>query len=445
MAREVINIDIPHNFVPRSYQQNLFTFRGKGYDRAIAIWHRRAGKDKTVWNMLITEAFIRVGSYYYFFPTYAQGRKIIWDGIDRDSFPFLNHIPKEVIKSKHQTDMKIVLFNGSIVQIIGTDNIDRIVGTNPVGCVFSEYALQDPRAWEFVRPILRENKGWAIFVSTPRGHNHCHELYTMAQDNPRWFCELLTVADTGVMNERDVEEERLAGMSEELIAQEFYCSFDAAMPGAYFASQLKQAYDEERVTEVPLAGGVAVDTWWDLGIDDSTSIILSQDVGREIRIVGCIEDNNEPLEYFARRLEEWRKQHGIAYGRHILPHDGANRSLQTGKSHVQFLRELGVPATAAPRPRTKEVSIEQARRIFRSCWFDKKNAGRLLEALSNYRKELKQDAKEERNRIYGTRPVHDWSCHLSDAFQVLAAGHRFHRPRRPQGRFRPQASSRGWA
>ena len=147
-----------------------------GYKRAVCVWHRRAGKDKTLINLVVKKAHERVGCYYYYFPTGTKGRQTIWDGIDKDSFPFLEHIPKEIIRKKNDQEMKIVFKNGSIFQIIGTDRTE-VVGPNPVGCVFSEYALQDPRAWNYVRPILSENEGWAVFNSTPRGMNHLYQLF----------------------------------------------------------------------------------------------------------------------------------------------------------------------------------------------------------------------------------------------------------------------------
>ena len=117
--------------------------------------------------------------------------------------------------------MKIRLKNGSLFQLIGSDNIDSIVGTNPVGCVFSEYAIQDPQGWDYIRPILRENKGWVLFPYTPRGKNHGYDMFHMAQNNPDWYCSKLTIEDTGVMSHKDIDEERRAGMDEELIQQEF--------------------------------------------------------------------------------------------------------------------------------------------------------------------------------------------------------------------------------
>ncbi len=165
-------LTIPHNFSPRPYQLPILRALDSGIKRAVAVWHRRAGKEKTFINYVAKAAFTRVGTYYYLFPTYAQARKVLWDGRDREGFPFMAHFPKEVVKKQNDSEMRLELINGSAVQLIGTDNIDSIVGTNPVGCVFSEYAVQDPRAWDYIRPILRENGGWAIFDYTPRGKNH---------------------------------------------------------------------------------------------------------------------------------------------------------------------------------------------------------------------------------------------------------------------------------
>jgi hypothetical protein len=227
-----IIVDLPVNFVTRPYQFGIWdAIVNKGVTRAVTVWHRRSGKDKVFINILMAMMSKRKGTYYYFLPTYNQGKKIIWDGMDRDGYKFINHIPEELILRKNDSEMKIELVTGSIFQVVGTDNFDSIMGTNPVGCVFSEYSLQNPQAWEFIRPILLENGGWAIFNFTPRGNNHAKKLYDMAKVNPDWFCELLTVDDTKDENgnryitDEMLEGERLSGMSEGLIDQEYYCKF----------------------------------------------------------------------------------------------------------------------------------------------------------------------------------------------------------------------------
>lgn len=233
-----MEITIPYNYAPRDYQSGLYDCIGNGYLRGVAVWHRRAGKDKTLLNLIVKEAFKRVGVYYYLFPTYQQGRKVLWDGIDRNGFRYMDHIPEQLREKTNQAEMKITLINGSLVQIVGTDNIDSVMGTNPVGCVFSEYSLQNPAAWDLIRPILAENGGWAVFNYTPRGRNHGFILYEMAKNNPDWYCELLTVDDTGAVSADVVQAEREAGMSEEMIQQEFYCSFEASLSSCFFTGVL---------------------------------------------------------------------------------------------------------------------------------------------------------------------------------------------------------------
>lgn len=226
-------ITLPFEFTPRSYQLPVLRAMGKGVKRAVLVWNRRSGKDKTALNFMIKEMFLRVGVYYYFFPTYAQGKKDIWDNIDKDGFRFLDHFPKEIVKRRNDMEMKIETTNGSLFQIVGTDDIDRIVGSNPMGCVFSEYAVQKPNAWNYIRPILAENNGWAIFVFTPRGMNHAWKLLQQAKEtDSRWFWQILTVEETKTLSPDSLAAEKRQ-MPEALFRQEYYCEFVEGA-GAFF-------------------------------------------------------------------------------------------------------------------------------------------------------------------------------------------------------------------
>lgn len=387
--------------------------------RAVLIWHRRTGKDKTCLNFTVQKTQERVGSYYYFLPTYTQGKKVIWDGMDRDGFRFMDHFPKDLVISKNETEMKVKLWNGSIFQVIGTDNIDAIMGTNPVGCVFSEYSLQDPVAWDYVRPILSENDGWAVFPYTPRGMNHGYELYMMAKNNPAWFCQLLTVNETGYPLEK-VAEERKAGMSEDMIAQEFMCSFTAAIPGAYYANEIRKMHEQNRICPVPYQDFALVDTWWDLGVDDSTTIIFTQDIGREIHIIDCYEGRGQGLQHYAAILRDKQQESKWIYGSHNAPHDIMVRELGSGESRLFTARKLGLFFRVAPRVGRKEEGIQAVRNIFPSLWIDNEKCKVLVQALTNYHSEY-----DTSKRVLGTRPVHDWSSHFCDAVQTLAMGHSF--------------------
>jgi hypothetical protein len=218
-------IQIPHKFKPRDYQLSLLKALDNGITRAIIVWNRRSGKDKTCFNYTIKRACERVGTYYYFLPTYNQAKKVIWDNIDNDGFKMLDHIPKELLKSTNGTELKIELINGSIIQLIAANEFKNSgVGANPIGVVFSEFSVTDPDAWKFVSPILAANGGWAIFNFTPRGKNHAWELLQRATENEKWFKEVLTVEETKVFTREALEEER-RGNPESFFLQEYYCKF----------------------------------------------------------------------------------------------------------------------------------------------------------------------------------------------------------------------------
>lgn len=239
------NITLPHKFSPRKYQLPLLKAMDSGIKRAVIVWNRRAGKDKVCFNYMIKRAFERVGTYYYFLPEYSQAKKVIWNNIDNDGFAMLDHVPKEVIKAINNSELKIELINGSIIQLIGADNFKQSgVGANPIGVVFSEYSVTAPDAWNFVSPILAVNGGWAVFNFTPRGKNHAWELLQKAQENEKWFWQILTVNETKVLSEEALDEEK-RNNPESIIQQEYYCSFLEGA-GQFFRRIHNNLYDKEQ-------------------------------------------------------------------------------------------------------------------------------------------------------------------------------------------------------
>jgi hypothetical protein len=386
----------------------------------VFIWHRRAGKDKSLINLLTKKAAERVGNYFYLFPTYSQGRKILWEGIDKEGFKFLDHIPKELIANQNNQEMKIELVNGSTIRVVGTDNINSIVGTNPVGCVFSEYSLQDPRAWSFLRPILAENGGWAVFNYTPRGANHGKQLYELAKNDPEhWFVQRLTVDETQAIPVEVLERERAEMLqqtgSDALYMQEYYVSFDAPVEGAYYGAHMMRAEEEGRITRVPHDEAVLVNTYWDLGIDDSMTIWFVQMIGRELRIIDYYEASGEGLPMYAKVL----KDKPYNYGEHWFPHDGEVRELGSGKSRREIAESLGIkPVRITKRPDQKEDGIEAVRSILSRCYFDEKKCEQGLNALRSYTKVF-----DDKNMVYRPIPLHNWASHGADGFQTFALAH----------------------
>lgn len=398
-------------FQPRPYQRQIFdAIENKGYKRVLAILPRRAGKDVCGFNLVLRAALRQIGVYYYIFPTYSQAKKVIWDSITNEGERFLDYIPDALIYSKNSQEMKIVLVNGSIIQLVGSDNYDSLMGTNPRGCVFSEYSLQDPRAYQYIRPILTANGGWALFLSTPRGKNHLWELYQIALNSDAWHCIKLTIADTQHIPFSEIERERAEGiMSDDLIQQEYYTSFTMGVEGAYYLKYLDRMRVKGQIGNVPFEAGFRVHSSWDLGVRDSTCIILFQVVGQTIRIINCYEKNKEGLEHYAKILD----QMGYQYGKHIAPHDIKVTEWGSGMSRIEKARQLGIKFILAP-DLSVEDGIESVRSALSKIWIDEVKCAPLIKALENYRQEY-----DTRHKIYKSNPLHDWSSHWADAMRYL--------------------------
>ena len=307
-------ITIPYNFTPREYQRPMFNLDLDQTKRAICVWHRRAGKDKCFVNICAKQALKRVGTYFYILPFYAQARKIIWEGIDKDGFRNIDHFPSEIIARKNNQEMVLELKNGSFIRFLGSDNIDSIVGTNPVGVIFSEFSLHKVAAWDYLRPILLENGGWAIFNGTPRGKNHLYYMVQQAKQDPTWFVSQLTIEDTGVMTAEQVEQQIAEGMPRALALQEFYCSFEAAMTGAYYGEIMTRLDTEGRLTTVPYDPTYPVNTAWDLGISDMLTIWFFQRLKHGlVSVIDSMTDNGKNLEYYVKYLWNSHMCTGITF------------------------------------------------------------------------------------------------------------------------------------
>lgn len=361
---------------------------------------------------MIRASLRKVGIYWYILPTYAQGKKVIFDGMDNNGIRFIDYIPKQVITSINSQEMKIKLVNGSLIQIVGSDNVDSLVGANPIGCIFSEYALTDPRAYPLIRPMLTANDGWCILISTPRGKNDLHRLWRIAQDNPKtWFSLKMTVDDTKHIPIEYIEQEIAQGeMSRDLALQEYWTSFDLGVEGAYYSRYLDDMRIKGQISNVPWEPAHKVHTAWDLGMRDATSIIFFQTIGTSVRIIDCYQNTDVGLEHYAKYLQS----KPYTYGKHIAPHDIQVRELGTGLSRLEKARHLGIRFTVAPNL-SIEDGIEAVRTTLPKTYIDQTNAKQLVDALENYRKEF-----DDKNKVYKPRPLHNKFSHMADAMRYLA-------------------------
>lgn len=400
-----------NRFLPREYQLPIFTALDKGYKKIMAILPRRAGKDVACWNLIIRQALKRVANYWYILPTYAQGRKVIFDSIMNDGRRFLDFIPSELIEKKNQQEMKVQLVNGSLIQIVGSDNYDALVGANIAGCVFSEFALQDYRAYQYIRPILVANDGFMVIISTPRGKNHLWELWQIAQNNPKeWFSYKMTVEETNHIPLQLIEQERMSGeISEDMILQEYYCSFDQGVEGSYYAKYLDRMRVNGQIGIVPWEPGFKVHTSWDIGVRDSTSIIFFQIIGQTIRIIDCYEKSKEGLEHYVNVITN----KSYTYGKHIGPHDMKVQEFGSGITRLEKAKQLGIKFTVSDDYGIMD-GIESVRSNLPKIWIDEKRCASLIKAIENYRQEF-----DSKRKIYKSNPLHDSNSHFADALRYL--------------------------
>lgn len=354
--------------------------------------------------------------YAYIAPTYGQAKRVAWDVLKE----YLKNIPfVEFNESELRADITRPALRDRVrIMLLGAENPGALRGLYLDGVVLDEYAEMNPEVWSMVlRPALSDRLGWAIFIGTPKGQNHFYEIYETAKDKSDWFRMMFKASETKIIPLAELEAAE-AIMSEEEFAQEYECSFQAALVGAYYGKSLSKLESKGRITSVPFDSSINVHTAWDLGIDDSTAIWFVQMYRTEVRVIDYMEGSGEGLEYYIKEINN----KPYVYGAHFFPHDISVRDLITGKSRLEIIKTLGIKnAVVAPKLPVAD-GIQAVRNLLDRCWFDKDNCnqGRIgefrgLESLKNYQK--KWDSK---NKIYLSTPKHDWASHGADAFRTLA-------------------------
>jgi len=394
-----------------------------GVRRAVLVWHRRSGKDDVGLHWTATEAIQYPGNYLYMLPQANQARKAIWTAVD--SHTGIKRIdwafPKEIRATTRDQDMFIEFKNGSTWQACGSDNYEGVIGSGPRGIVYSEYMLSDPNAYLFLRPILEENNGWAIFNGTPRGRNHLHAMYELGQTEQGWFSQILTIKNTGAVTperlesiRREIAKERGDDEANNIIAQEYYCSWDAAIPGSYYGKLMAALETEDCIGSVMYDPRYPVITGWDLGVGDSTAIWFAQQTRTSLNIIDYYEASGVGADHYAKVIRE----RPYMYEYHILPHDADDREWgNNASSRVDALKSLGVrPLRIMPRA-SVEDGINAVRIMLHGARFDRKRCERGIAALRQY-----QRTWDDKLKIFSQKPLHDWTSHASDAFRYLAQG-----------------------
>lgn len=421
-----------HIFRVRRYQAPFYeAWRNGKSKRLIEIAHRRWGKDEIALNVTRDLALERPASYWHCLPEYAQARKAIWTAVNPHTGKrrIDETFPKEIRKTTHEQEMYIELVNGSTWQLIGSDRYDATVGSSPAGIVYSEWALANPSAWGYHRPMVQENDGWAAFITTPRGNNHAKSMFEMAQGRDDWFAELSSVLDTGALTEGQLEEalqeyQALYGLDfgRAMFEQEYLCSFSGAMVGAYFGAEMNKAEREGRIKSVEIDFSHPVHTAWDLGKAVNNPIWCFQVIGGKPIIVDFYQPESDDLTDWVA----WLNDKGYA-GIDYVPHDILVTEWGSKRTRFEILQGMGRKPRRLARVSVAD-GLQAARTTINVAEFS--NAPRVLEGiegLKNYRRDWDDDRKTFREV-----PVKDWAEHIGSAFRYLGLAWRDVQPPKPK-------------
>ena len=382
---------------------------------AVLVMHRRAGKTVAAVNHLIREALRNPNTKYaYIAPTYKQAKNIAWDAI--------KYYSRAVPHTKfNEAEMRVDFPNGSRVTLYGADNPDSLRGITLWGVVFDEYSQQPSNIWsEIISPTLSSTKGWAVWIGTPKGKNAFYKLYEEHLDDPLWYTKLLKASESGILDDEELAIQR-ANMSEDEYDQEYECSWQASIRGAYYAREMQQARNDGRIKHVPYDETLPVYTWWDLGVGDKTTIVFVQLVGNEVRFIDYYEATGEGFRHYAKVL----KEKPYIYAKHYAPHDINVRMMgENAQTRLEIAANLGIHfettssgnkiVSAVPHISIDD-GINAVRMRFSSFWIDEMKCQQLIDALTHYRKEWDDSAG-----MFKERPYHDWSSHAADAVRYFA-------------------------
>lgn len=419
-----IEVDLPAGgWSPRSYQMPLWRYLSGGGTRACAIMHRRAGKDEVALHWTAIALHLRVGGYWHMLPQANQARRAIWAAVNPHTGKrrIDEAFPVELRAQTLENEMFIRFKNGSTWQVVGSDNYDALVGSAPAGVVFSEWALSHPSSWGYISPILRENGGWALFITTPRGKNHAKATFDDFSDRPGYFATALRADQTPVFTPEELEEERrtLVGqygedMGSALFEQEYMVSWDAAILGAYWGAEIAAAEREGRIKALQIDPTTPVHTAWDIGRRDATAIWFFQTDGHSIRVVDYYANTGHNAAHYAKIVKDKPYRQGTAW----VPHDAKVTEWTANRTRLQTLLDMGLNAKLVPDHKLMD-GINSVRQTLPLCEFDAGRCAPGIEALKAYQKTW-----DEKLQRFSDLPLHNWASDPADSFRYLCVAWR---------------------
>lgn len=395
--------------IPYTPRDAFKPFHNRNTRWACLVAHRRAGKTVSCINDLIRRAFSDAkenGRYAYIAPYHSQAKSIAWD--------YLLRFSESVRRTQNASELWVELINGARIRLFGADNPDALRGLYLDGVILDEYADMRPRVWgEIIRPLLADRQGWAVFIGTPKGHNAFYDIWKTANASDNWFAASIRASTSGLLPASELEDAS-RGMTQDQYDQEFECSFEAAILGAYYGKELRDLEESGRIANVEYDPSLPVYTAWDLGYHDDTAIWFYQVTQSEIHIIDFYSGSGLSVPEYADAV----KDRGYRYARHWLPHDARAKTLASnGRSIIEQLIPLlgGAGKLAIVPSLSVQDGIQAARIMLPRVWFDRENCYEAVELLKQYQREWDEDKKTFRDK-----PRHDFTSHAADAFRMLA-------------------------
>jgi len=401
-----MNIKIP--YTPRKHQSYLHQQINR-YRWSVLVCHRRFGKTVCMINHLIRSALmskLKNPRFAYIAPTFKQAKSIAWDYMKQ----FTAKIPNTKF---NETELRVDLPNGSRITLLGAENSDGLRGIYLDGCVIDEYANIDGKLFsEIIRPALSDRKGYCVFIGTPAGmNNNFYDLYQHANGAEDWFNYKAKASDTKIVDPEELEKAKEV-MGEKKYLQEFECDWIANIEGAIYGEEINKIEDKNQIARVPYDPTLPVSTAWDLGVADHSSIIFFQQKGTSVQIIDYHEERGHGLPHYIQMLEE----KPYIYKDHFAPHDIDVQEFGNGKTRREIAYQLGIRFKVVPKLPVEE-GIHAVTMLLNRCWIDTDHCKNLIDALRHYHRKY-----IDKNRMFRSKPVHDWSSHACDAMRYLAVG-----------------------
>lgn len=409
--------------IPYRPRKAFLAFHNRKQRWASLNVHRRAGKTVATVNDAIRAAVSNQREwppprYAYIAPYYKQAKRVAWAYAKH----FSDAIPG---REFNESDLEVRYPTGASLRLFGADNPDALRGDYLDGAACDEFADWAPSVFPMViRPMLADFVGWATFIGTPKGHNEFCLQHRRAEEDPSgWFTMTLRASQSGLIAAEELADAR-ASMTPEQYEQEFECSFEAAILGAYFGREMAEALRDGRICDLPYDPDLPCYTAWDLGKGANMPVWIWQPTRSGPNVIDFVEGvHSDGVPQVLKKIDD--RPYKIEA--HYVPPDAKTTDIGSGRSRVEQI----ILHSSAPPRLVMDLKIDDriaaARMTLPVTRFDAVRCKDGLEALRQYKADY-----DEVLKVFRDLPLKNWASHPADAYQCLAGAWRsLEKPKAP--------------